>query len=604
VYNSKTRTSGINDMVSRIAAAAQRLFTRSRMTQQSVILVIAVVIGLAAGVGVGLTKLMLIGFHRLFFVYGRYALGFMGDYYVILLPALGGLLVGPLVYVISQEARGHGVPEIMQAMVQRGGRIRARVSAVKALASALCIGSGGSVGSEGPTAQIGAGIGSTVGQLLHLSDNRIKTLVGCGAAAGIAATFSSPLAGAFFALEILLGDVSAEAFAPVVASAVTATAFIVATGIGPIATLHPPEVGIASYTELPVFVVLGILAAAVGILFVRSLTMFEEVFERLPLPNLVLPAIGGLGVGAIGFFYPTIFGSGYDAMAQITSGRTAELGLMIALLGLKILASSLTLGSGGSGGVFSPSLFMGAALGTGIWHAFKWLFPSLMTQSGAYAMVGMGAVFAAAAHAPITSILIVFEITHDYYLILPLMLACVTSVVVARAMYRFSIYNIRLVRRGVHFELGRDTRLLNEIQVSEGMTTDIISVKPDSQVREIAHLFETTKHHGFPVVDDSGKLHGCVTLTDVRNAGPEGLDKRVKDIATHDLVIAFPDENLNDALRKLGLRDVGRLPVVPREDHSRILGLITRKNIISAYNRALMRRHTKLDQVQDEEYFE
>ncbi len=604
IHRDKTVTSGSDSQIGRIAAGAQYLFTRSRLSQQSAILIIGVLIGLAAGIGVAVTKLMLIGFHHLFFIYGKYVLGFMGDYYVILLPALGGLLVGPLVFIISKEARGHGVPEIMQAMVQQGGRIRARVSAVKALASALCIGSGGSAGPEGPAAQIGAGLGSAIGQLLRLSDNRIKALVACGAAGGIAATFAAPLTGAFFALEILVGDLSAEAFAPVVVSAVTATAFIAGTGIGPIVSLHTPKTGFSGYGELPLFVLLGIIAAAVAVSFTRLLTTFEDLFERLPLPKMILPAIGGLGVGCIGAFYPQVIGSGDETILGIICGHSIAWGLLLVLLGLKLIATCLTLGSGGSGGVFTPVLFIGAALGGVLWHLSEWVFPSVMTPAGTYGMVGMGAVLAANAHSPITAILIVFEVTHDYYLILPLMVACVTSVLVSRLIYRFSIYNVRLVRQGIHFELGRDTRLLNEILISDAMTTDIISVAPDTSVRELAHLFETTKHHGFPVVDGSGKLRGCVTITDVRNAGPEGLNKLVKDIATHDLVIAFPDENLNDGLRKLGLRDVGRIPVVAREDHRRLLGLITRKNIISAYNRALMRRHTRLEQTQDEEHFE
>ncbi len=603
MHSDKTFTSDSDSQIGRIAAGAQRLFTRSRMTEQSALLLLGVTVGLASGVGAVIFRWLIARFTQVFFDYGAVALGFMGDYYVVVLPAIGGALVGLLIHFGAREAKGHGVPEVMEAVVCFGGVIRARVAAIKSLASAICIGSGGSVGREGPIAQIGAALGSTLGQSLKLSDKRVRTLVACGAAGGIAATFNAPIGGAFFALEVILGEWTAEAFAPVVAAAVAASA-VGRMVFGDVPAFRVPDYGLATFAELPLFAILGLLAALVGIALTISIYWAEDRFEAIPIPPYLIPIIGGLVVGTVGLYHRQLFGVGYGLIEMVLGGVHLNITGLLIKMALIFIATAATLGSGGSGGIFSPSLFLGALMGGIMGLVFHAVFPNLTTTPGAYALVGMGAVFAATSHAPITAVLIVFELTRDYQMILPLMLACGISVVIARAIYRFSIYNLKLFRRGVHVELGRDANLLNETTIGQAMTTDVISISPTATVREAADLFESTKHHGFPIVDEQGELHGIVTITDVRQAEPAQLDKSVREIATHDLVIAFPDENLNDGLRKLGLRDIGRIPVVAREDHRRLLGLITRKNIISAYNRALMRRHTQLEQTQDEEHFE
>lgn len=603
MQDNKVSRSLRNGLAGPIAASAQRLFTRSRMTEQSVLLLLGVTVGLAAGAGAVAFRWLIATCTHIFFDYGAVVLGFMGDYYVIVVPAVGGALVGPIVYFLAREVRGSGVPEVMEAAAYHGGHIRPRVVILKPLACAICLGSGGSAGREGPIAQIGAALGSTLGQVLNLSERRVRMLVACGAAGGIAATFNAPIGGAFFALEIILGEWTAEAFAPVVAASVAASA-IGRLVFGDVPAFRVPQYGLATFTELPLFAILGLLAAFVGIGFIVILYWAEDRFAAIPIPSYLLPIIGGLIVGVVGLYHRQLYGVGYGLIESVLGGAHLKVTVLLTLMALKFIATSATLGSGGSGGIFSPSLFLGALLGGTMGLIFHQTFPNLTTSPGAYALVGMGAVFAAASHAPITAVLIVFELTRDYQMILPLMLTCGISVVLARALYRFSIYNLKLVRRGVHVELGRDAKLLNEVTVGQAMTTEVISITPSTTVREAAHLFETTKHHGFPIVDEQGQLRGIITITDVRQTRPDQLDGSVSEIATHDLVIAFPDESLNDGLRKLGLRDVGRIPVVARDDHTRLLGLITRKNIISAYNRALMRRHTKLEEIQDEVHFE
>ncbi len=595
----------------------QRLeITQCIVPRPGLTLFLAVIVGIIAGLGAVVFRYLIAAFQYVFFdQFANSLQPLLGDFRWAVVPAAGGLLVGPIVYFLAREAKGHGVPEVMEAVALQGGRIRPRVSVVKSIASSICIGSGGSVGREGPIVQIGSALGSTLGQICNLPPQIVRTLVACGAAGGIAATFNAPLAGAFFALELILRDWGTGSFAPVVVASFCATV-VGRRFLGDHPAFDIPEYSVASITELPMFALLGVICALVGIAFIILLYALEDVWEAVPIPEWLKAAPGGLMTGFIGIvamavlgqfddYRLGVYGVGYSTMDLILAGHFTVVSVTFALLVLKLLATTMTLGSGGSGGVFAPSLFMGCMAGAAFGATVHSAIPSLTTTPAAYALVGMGAVFAAASRAPVTSVLIVYEMTQDYRMILPLMLACAVSVAVANVLYRFSIYNLKLVRRGIHIELAQEPVLLSQLTVADAMTTDIISVKPDDKLSDILPLFETTKHHGFPVVDDKGYLHGIVTIGDVRKALNKGLtDVPVSEIATHDLIVAFPEETLNDALLKLGLRDVGRLPVVDPNDHRRLLGLITRKNILSAYNKALMARHTQLEETLKPEHFD
>ncbi len=579
----------------------ERSVRRSDLSQYSLILAAGALVGVLAGGGAVAFRLLIEYFHMVFFTQLPHAFAFMGDSYVILAPGIGALLGGALVHLLAPDAGGSGIPQVMEAVVAQGGKIRGRVAVVKALASSLTAGSGGSVGREGPIVHIGSALGSLIAQVCGLNRTRIRTLLACGAAAGIAATFNSPLAGAFFAHEIILSEVGAESFAAVVVSAVTASV-IGHAAFGDSPAFLIPEYKLATLGELPFFFVLGLAAAAAAVVFTRVLYAVQDLFAASRLPIWLTAAIGGLLVGLIGYFYPAVRCIGYDRIREILIGQETAAGLLLLLCVLKIVATSLSIGSGGSGGLVAPSLFIGAVLGAGL---ARLTASYTVTTTPAYALVGMGATFAAASHAPITSVLTVFELTRDYSMILPLMLACGVATIAARMMYRFSIFNFYLVRRGIHYSLSRDTRLLDQITVSEAMATDIMTVPPDMPVSQAAHLFDQTKHHGFPIADDNGILHGIISLGDVREALARGRHNiTVQEAGTHDLIVAFPDETLNDALRKLGLRDIGRLPVVERDCHTRLVGLVTRKNIIGAYNRALVKLHTHLDETVKPEHIE
>jgi CIC family chloride channel protein len=530
----------------------------------------------------------------------------LGKAYIAFVPAIGGLLVGLLVYYFAREAKGHGVPEVMEAVALKGGRIRPIVAIVKSLASSITIGSGGSVGREGPIVQIGSALGSTIGQAFHFSDARVRNLVACGAAAGIAATFNAPIAGVIFALEVILGELSVQHFSTVVISAVSASVVGQAVFGDVPAFILPIKYQINSVWEFGLYPILGILAALIGVLFVRLLYWSEDLFEKWrTVPEWFQPAVGGALLGAMALVYPMItginweeqpqiFNVGYEVINDALSNRFV-IGTVVGLLILKLIATSLTLGSGGSGGIFAPSLFMGAMLGAAFGIVVNTLLPEITAAPGAYSLVGMAAVFAAAAHAPITAILILFELTGDYRIILPLMLTVVIATLLARRMLKGeSIYTLKLSRRGIRLQSGQDIDVMEGILVREVMTVDVDSVTTDMTLQELAETVNRTRHHGFPVLYEQGSLWGIVTVTDLESALSHNMPLKttVAEIGTSrdHLLIAYPNETMGAALARMGTRGLGRIPVVHCDNPQVLLGLIRREDIIRAYRLALTRR--------------
>ena len=566
----------------------------------------ALLVGIGAGLGAVVFRWLIDRVHTAAFEGLPEVLPSMGNWILVLAPALGGLVVGPMIYFFAREAKGHGVPEVMEAVALRGGRIRPIVVVIKSLASSITIGSGGSVGREGPIVQIGSALGSTLGQVLHMSDERIRNLVACGAAGGIAATFNAPIAGVLFALEVILGQFSARYFSTVVISSVTASV-IGRVAFGNVPAFAVPAYALVSPWELVLYGLMGVLAAPVAVAFVRILYWFEDLFDEWKgLPEYLKTPIGGALLGLSGLLFFQInrgqgwdvpgnpiafFGVGYEAMEWALLGQGTVL-LLLGMTAIKILATSLTIGSGGSGGVFAPSLFIGSMLGGAFGHVSHSLFPNVTATPGAYALVGMAAVFAGAARAPITSILILFEMTDDYRIILPLMLATVVSTVLAEHLSRESIYTLKLLRRGVRLEQGRDIDVMQGVLVGEAMSTRVDTVSADLSLVELEQIFAESHHHGFPVLDEHGELFGVVTLQDLGRAAEQGALARrtVRDIATRSVLTVFPDEPMWVALKRLGTRDVGRLPVVDRRNPRRLVGLIRRSDIVRAYRVGISHR--------------
>jgi CIC family chloride channel protein len=559
-----------------------------RTSDTSYFLLFSILVGTGGGFGAIFFRWLILQFKNLFFNGGHELLGFMGHYYIIIIPAIGGLIIGPLIYFFAKEAKGHGVPEVINAMVTNSGRIRPRVTIVKTLASSICIGSGGSAGREGPIIQIGSALGSSIGQLFNLTEDKTKTLVACGAGAGIAATFNAPLGGIFFALEVILREYGLKNFSSVVLSSVTATV-ISRSFLGDNPTFHIPSFQLYSIMDIPYYLVFSLFTAMAAWLFIKVLYKSEDIFNSIKIPEYFKPAVGGLIIGLIGLWFPQVFGVGYEVIESTIYGGIG-LGVVIILVFLKIIATSITLGSGGSGGIFAPSLFVGALLGEAFGRVVSMIFPATVIPPGAFALVGMAAVFAGAAHAPISAILLLFEMTGNYQILPPLMITCVISVVIVRRTSRASIYTMKLLRRGIDIEKFAEIDLMDSITVSEAMITDVIAVLGSDTVRNVGLKIKDTNHRGFPVLSNDGKLIGIVTREDINRALKKGdADSEVQKIMTTDIIVCFPNESLKTALHKMAKRNIGRIPVVTRENREHLIGIMTRKSLINAYNYALDR---------------
>ncbi len=495
-----------------------------------------------------------------------------------------GLLYGPLIQLFAREARGHGVPEVMLAVAERGGRIRPQVAVVKSLASALCIGGGGSVGREGPIVQIGSALGSTLGQVTRVPESRLRILVACGAAGGISATFNAPIAGVFFGLELILRDFEAESFGVVVLSS------FLADIVGRAAFGDQPFIALRAFHlvspfEYPLYAALGIGAAFVGVAFIRVLYGAEDVADRLWRgPEWLRPAAGGVLLGLLLLALPELYGVGYPPLEKAIGGGYVFWFLLLLLAG-KILATSLTIAIGGSGGVFAPSLFMGAMLGSAYGRGVHALWPTLTAHGGAYGLVGMGAVFAASARAPITAVIIVFELTGDYRIILPLMFAIVLAAGVSSLVTRDTIYTLKLRRRGIDVRRGRGANLMALLAVSDAMQEVPASVHQETPLNEVIERLTEGPTDGLPVVDETGAYRGTVTSQQVEEAMRENaLDADAGSLAQEAAVLR-PNQSVEEALAAL-LRERSGLPVVEPET-GRLVGWLTHIDVLRAYNRRL-----------------
>lgn len=557
--------------------------------------VVAIVCGLGGGLGAVALRWLILTFEGLFFGEGPELLQVIESvpwYWRLLAPALGGAIVGPLVYFVASEAKGHGVPEVMESILTRGGTIRPRVVVVKALASAISIGSGGSVGREGPIVQIGSALGSTIGQVLRLSASQLRTLVGCGAAAGIAAAFNAPIAGALFAVEILLGDFGVPQFSPIVISSVVAT--VVSRHFhGDFPAFEVPAYELVSPFELLPYAIVGVLSGFVALAFISVLYGSERFFEDLRMPEYLKAPLGGLMVGLVGVWLPQVFGVGYGTINAALSG-TLPATLLGVLLIAKIGATSVTLASGGSGGVFAPSLFLGAMTGGFAGTFIHNFLPSLTASSGAYALVAMGAVVAAATHAPITAIIIIFELTGDYHIIPPLMAACVVSTLVATRLRRDSIYTLKLRLRGLDPFKKEDPNVLKGLFVRDVIDRDPEVIPESTKFIQLLDLVVRSDHSEFFVVDEEGGFLGGVSLTKLRTLifQHDTLQHVLvaRDVLEESVPRVTEDDDLDVVMRAFGDSQLQELPVVDAKGTNRIVGSVHRHDVINARNQEHMRR--------------
>jgi len=556
--------------------------------------VLAVVVGLAGGFGA-------VGFRYLINFFQTLAYGSSEElldvvlalpwYMKVWVPAAGGLVVGPLVYFFAREAKGHGVPEVMEAVALKGGVIRKRVVFVKTLVSAISISTGGSVGREGPIVQIGSAIGSTLGQLLRVSQDRMRTLVGCGAAAGIAATFNAPIAGSMFALEVILGEFGLATFSPIVISSVVATA-VSRAFLGDIPAFIVPAYELVSVWEFPLYMVLGIFCAVAGVTFTRVLYLVEDLFDDFKFPEYLKAIIGGLILGAGGLFFPEVLGVGYGGIDLALMQKLAWW-LLLVLIVVKILATSITIGSGGSGGIFAPSLFLGAMAGGFFGAVVHQLFPTVTASPGAYSIVGMGALVSATTHGPLSAMLILFEMTGNYKIILPLMLSCILATIFAGQLMKDSIYTLKLARRGINIREGKEVNVLKSMFVKDVMNRHVETIEESSALVEMTDKISKSKFNSFPVLNAENKLAGILSFNDYSEAifDEDLMDLVVaKDLMSENVITVLADDDLYTALGKISRKDFSTMPVVSPDDPADLVGIVTRRDIIGAYEKAVLKK--------------
>jgi len=563
--------------------------------ENATLLSLAVSVGLSTGIGVWLFRQGITLFGQVY----REALSQgmfreLGIWAIIPVLGLAGLIVGLLMEHLIGEERHHGIAGIIESVALSGGRLRAWRMPIKATLASFSIGAGASVGPEDPSVQIGANLGSFFGQWLRMSDERVRLLVAAGSASGIAAAFHAPIAGVFFALEAILGDFSTSAFGVVVLAAVIAT--MLTRAIDP----SGAELGNWSYSlgnlqEVPFYVLLGLLIAPVSALFIKLFYWQTDLWHHLKAARPVKTLLAGLVVGAIAVFVPMVMGTGRDTMNQLLGQNVVDMsiGFMIALAIGKMLATIISLGGGFMGGMFAPSLFVGAALG----RAYGSLLVALSNGTtsatpAAFAIAGMAAAMTGVIRTPITAIILLFELTDDYNLILPIMLTTVVCLFLVERLAPDGIYQLGLARKGFRVSRGHDIDVMQGVRVKEAMSVSVQTVPKSMLASQAEAEFDKTHTHGLVVTDTDGSLYGIFTLQDYERAREQGaLDlTTVGEICTRDVISVTPDDPVSKAFQLMSGRDLGRLPVIAANNPGQVVGILRRRDIARAYEIALQRK--------------
>lgn len=571
------------------------LLKKWRLEEHLTLYLLAIAVGILGGYGAILFRFLIKVSQFIFYQNSDDFLSFAHKvpfYLKVLIPALGGLIVGLIVRWGTEKAKGHGVPELIEAVVLRGGRISWRTAAARVSASAITIGAGGSVGREGPIIHIGSFVGSAVAQIVRLGRDRERILMSCGAAAGISATFHAPIAGMLFAMEVLLGDFSLGTFSPVVLASVTA-AVISGFHLGSFPAFVIPVFQIHSPWEYGLYPLLGIMCGLIAVGFTTTLYFCEDRFNSLRVPAWVKPTLGGILLGSMLLVVPHVFGVGYGAINLALTNKLS-LGLMGALIFAKILGTSISLGSGSAGGILAPSIFIGAMTG----GTFGWLGGQMLplghlSAASSYALVGMGALVAGTIHAPVTAILLVFELSGKYHIIPPLLMACILSTITAFSLKRGSIYSLKLLRRGIEISHGREQTVLKNITVKDVMVAQIKSVLDSAPMAAVVELFQRFNLSCLTVVNAQGELVGVISYHDIAGAASEEEMSYLliaRDMAEIQVETVFPTDTLDKALEKMEAEKFGQLPVLAEDGSRKLIGLVLEKDVIAAYERQLRLR--------------
>jgi len=530
------------------------------------------------------------------------------EWKIIFIPALGGLVAGLIIEYWSKDAKGAGVPLVMEAVAFKQARLSAKKAVAKCFAAAACIGTGMSLGRVGPMVVISSTVGSEIGQRTGKTVDETRTLVGCGAASAITAAFNAPLGGVLFAIELILAELRTRSFIPIVVAVVIAT-IVGRELMGDLAAFdNIPKYPLGSPTEYPLYIVLGLVTGLAAAGFIKLLNWVETNIEKIDIiPVFIRTSLGGLCVGLIALSFPHILGNGFGVTSDLisldydeggnmvlgssfpvnldmASGITSLLIFVISIMLLKIIATSVSIGSGGSGGIFTPSLFIGAALGAALGLVLNDM--GMVDHPGAFALVGMAAFVASTTRATLTAIILLFEMTATYEIILPLMLSCVVADAVCYGVSEHSCYTAKLARRGISIDLESEQDLMRMIKVEDAMTKDVMTITSERPLEVAFQIIEDTGHMSLPVVNDKGELSGIITWADIHIATlRHERHLTVGDYCVTDLITVTPKENLAQALDSLGYREISHLPVVDKTNQKKLIGIITKGDIVKAYNR-------------------
>jgi CIC family chloride channel protein len=574
---------------------------RSRVYQSDSVILTVLALGIGVLTGLGATAFhLLLEYTDDLWRFATATLGVsQGGWFIIFFPVAGTLTALGLIWIFARDDRSHGTSAVIESVALHGGRLPAKALLTKVLSAAVFIGSGGSAGPEDPSVQLGGVAGSTIARIFRLSEKRTRTLVASGVAGAVAAAFNAPIAGVFFALEVVVGELSAALFPPVVLAAVAAAAISRwLNGNHPAFQVPTYDLG-SALIELPFYAVLGALTALVGVLFVRLLFAVEDTVAKMRLTRLVRGISIGLIIGLVGLWLPDVIGVGYGTVSTILLGKSAGAGHLTMLLGIKLLLTVICIAVIGVGGTFAPSLYLGATVGAIVGILAHILFPG--TPAAAYALVGMGGVLTSVVRAPITAVLLIFEITNDYRIILPIMLCVAVSNLVSTYLFKESVYTERLVRHGIRLRSGRDVNVLESVPVQDAMSTRYQTIDPGRSIRETLDLMTTSRVHALVVINQR-ELIGIVTTSDIGRALENGVDaeRPVGDIATVDPLVAYADQTLHEAVLLFAARDVRQVPVVRREAPRTVVGMLRRSDIVRSYSAGVVRRTERTRQMNSE----
>ena len=562
------------------------------------LILIAACIGVMAGGTIIVFREAVELVHQVIFVRGSELLGIaQGGWRRLLLPILpvtGALLLIPLSLLFPGLVNGYAFPKFLRRVNLENGVIQGRNIFIKLIATALTIGSGNSAGVEGPIAQIGGALGSKVGQVFRVSGRRMKVYIAAGCAGGIAGIFNAPIAGIFFAAEIvLLGSYEMSSFSALVIASALATV-VSRAYYGEVPAFPIPDYHVVNpFVEIPLYIILALIIGVLAVLHTRCFYFIVDWFRSSPLHAQVKRVLGALAVGCIGIAFPQVMGNGYSYIEEILAGE-GLVWVMLCLIALKSVATAITLGSGGAGGVFAPALFIGGVIGGAFGGVVHLLLPEYTARPGAYATVGIGAFLAASTHAPMTAIFLLFEMTGNYLIIIPIMITSILGTITARTLYQDSIDTVDFTREGINIHEGREVAIMKSIKVGKAITEEVDFISENANINHLLELFRLAKDSFyFPVVNHTGRMVGVVSMQDVKNILHDEEQRvcyLVGAICSRNVIKLTPDDNIYDAMQLFDLKGIEEIPVVESQDDPWVLGMLRRRDVIAAYNHEVLKR--------------